>query len=75
MSDNVVPFSGQTVGPIPVDQVCDAAKDQDMVLIVAVKDGLLSVRASAPWQPMEVIGLLEFAKDHMLTVAKNCGVR
>ena len=45
--DNIVDFTGTTTQPIPVEKVCNAAKDLEYVLIIGYDDeGKWTVRSS-----------------------------
>jgi hypothetical protein len=69
--DTILNFTGQTSGPVPVSDVCEAAKELDTVCIVGLKDGKISVRYSENGNTYEAIGLLERGKKHLLSVLEE----
>lgn len=65
MSD-VIQFPGTTVGPVPVASVLEAGQGADEVLLIAIKDGQMTIAASGGGDPYVAIGMMEDAKYRLL---------
>lgn len=73
MTDNVIEFPGETVGPIPPKKILDKANEEqlkDVVVLGWTEDNSLYISSSTGEAP-DLIFLLEMAKAELIDMIRS----